>query len=443
MAILLLLLTSHLLAQQGTASGKDVHPVWQRKVVRTITLYDTGVAGEQMKLLERQDKLFSKLLIRRAEKNTITAFPSLLLDTPLPHAQIMDMVTIPPTITITDSGGPAYQVLIMTPNDFNYKIRSYKILEEWSYDTHSGKTAIRIAAIAPVQDIYGEDGTYRGSKAMFWVKWAAISDLVNSCGKYDTVNDIARLIWEDYFEDEHMKKKYMRDENHRTKTGWKKTAIQSTAIGPWYPFGIHANCDLYYEVNLDHNDGSNWNYEDSSLADVVYSLAVKGRINAYKNPEVKEAIDTISRFDPVDGKMVVEYVKKWSIMDPAKFLSEQFSVNDLKYMTQDKIDTFVELMPDGEEQTNVRYSEFSFRNYTEYDVLESWELNTKSGITEISYKGVAPTRLQLDVGRDISMPQFWVNYSDVKDKFGRHKEYDVQNSLEWNLWTDRFRQKKR
>jgi hypothetical protein len=432
-------------AQQKQATTKYTPPVWQRKVVRTISLCDTGKAGEQMKLLEKQGKLFSKLLIQQAEKNTLTAWPDSRLDTPLPASQIRAMVTVPPTITISDSGGPAYQVLKIAPNEFNFRIRSYKIMEEWSYDTYSGKTTIRMIAIAPLQDKYGEDGMYRGSKALFWVKWAAISDLVVSCGKYDTVNHIARLVWEDYFKDENMKNEYVAEENYRTKTGWRKTAIQSTILRQWYPFDRFTDS---YEAHLDHDatGAGTWSglsYQDSTLANIIYVGVAGGGIKAYRNPEFKEAAEKVHRMDPVQGADVAELVPERSRMDPAKFLSVPLGMDELKYMTKDEIIWALDPVY-SEDPAKEYHKQFSFQDYFHFAVLESWELNVAAGLTEINYKGVAPLQMPQDNGsRSISLPMFWVKYADVKDVQNMHKDYDVQSSLEWNLWTDRFRQKKR
>ena len=79
------------------------------------------------------------------------------------------------------------------------RIHKYHVLEEWSFDSASGRTNIQIAGIAPAKEIYGDDGVFRGVQTMFWVKYA---DAIKVLAHYDRLHptkSFATYIWDDYF----------------------------------------------------------------------------------------------------------------------------------------------------------------------------------------------------------------------------------------------------
>ena len=79
------------------------------------------------------------------------------------------------------------------------RMAKLRILEDWTFDLIAGKTDIQIVGIAPVQDVYGDDGVYRGSKGMFWVKYNDARSIIARYERYHPENTIAAKIWYDYF----------------------------------------------------------------------------------------------------------------------------------------------------------------------------------------------------------------------------------------------------
>ena len=103
------------------------------------------------------------------------------------------------TVIITDpvAGKEEMKIVHM---DFNYNaIHKYRVLEEWTFNPNTGKTDIQITGIAPVRDIYGTDGTFRGVQAMFWVHFNDIHSILARYEQYHPDNTIAMHVWDDYF----------------------------------------------------------------------------------------------------------------------------------------------------------------------------------------------------------------------------------------------------
>jgi gliding motility associated protien GldN len=79
-------------------------------------------------------------------------------------------------------------------------IRKYRIKEDWIFDRNQGQMVVRIVGIAPVKDVVGDDGVYRGSQAMFWLYYPDIRNLLAQYEVYNPQNDIARYTWDEFFE---------------------------------------------------------------------------------------------------------------------------------------------------------------------------------------------------------------------------------------------------
>jgi gliding motility associated protien GldN len=89
----------------------------------------------------------------------------------------------------------------ITHRDFDpTAIRKYRIKEDWIFDRNQGQMVVRIIGLAPVKDIYGDDGIYRGSQAMFWLYYPDIRNLLAQYEVYNPQNDIARYTWDEFFE---------------------------------------------------------------------------------------------------------------------------------------------------------------------------------------------------------------------------------------------------
>ena len=89
----------------------------------------------------------------------------------------------------------------ITHRDFDpNSIRKYRIKEDWIFDRNQGQMVVRIIGLAPVKDIVGDDGVYRGSQAMFWLYYPDIRNLLAQYEVFNPQNDIARYTWDEFFE---------------------------------------------------------------------------------------------------------------------------------------------------------------------------------------------------------------------------------------------------
>jgi hypothetical protein len=105
----------------------------------------------------------------------------------------------PDTVAVRDGGGK--YVSKVTRKDFDYSlVHKYRVMEEWTSYPAMGKTEIQIVGIAPLKDIYGDDGVLRGEQPIFWVHYT--DDIKMILSRYDQShpnNTLGGHLWDDYF----------------------------------------------------------------------------------------------------------------------------------------------------------------------------------------------------------------------------------------------------
>jgi len=91
--------------------------------------------------------------------------------------------------------------IVTTKHDFNPEtITKYRLKEDWIFDRNVGAMVVRIVGLAPVKDVYGEDGIYRGSQPMFWLYYPDIRGLLAQYEVFNPQNDVYRYTWDEFFE---------------------------------------------------------------------------------------------------------------------------------------------------------------------------------------------------------------------------------------------------
>jgi len=87
---------------------------------------------------------------------------------------------------------PDTEIVKVIYRDFNpAAITKYRLIEDWMFDNNTGQMVVRIAGIAPVRDIYGENN---------WLYYPEIRNLLAGYEAVNPANDVQRETWVDYLE---------------------------------------------------------------------------------------------------------------------------------------------------------------------------------------------------------------------------------------------------
>lgn len=254
---------------------KNVQPcpgtIWTNRVQRTVyldttikhTMADTSLAEVLTKLV-----LDKKLTAYATFDNRFTTKLSRekILENVSSHADDVNQQEDPVT-------GSTNTRVVM--HEFNYNtIRAYRLVEEWQYNVDEGKIDIKILGISPVVDVYGDEGNYRGSVGMYWLKYEDAKDAIAQFNTQHPKDNLNKLIWRSYCDGDAVP---FNNGNIQTGVTSRTVIVQDTA-------------EHYMKWRLE-------NWEDSSLSEILLTNAEYGKIpafdtglNMFKNQLTKDYI---------------------------------------------------------------------------------------------------------------------------------------------------------
>lgn len=176
--------------------------VWKKRVARIIDMAPKEDNAAHHLTDAKPDTSILEMIAPALKSGKITTYSSFdnNFTTKLTQAEINQILGAKiDTIFITDPTSGKEEVKIVH-RDFDYSsIHKYRVLEEWVFNPSTGKTDIQITGIAPIRDIYGDDGVFRGVQAMFWIHYSDLRGVITKYEQYHPDNTIALHIWNDYF----------------------------------------------------------------------------------------------------------------------------------------------------------------------------------------------------------------------------------------------------
>jgi gliding motility associated protien GldN len=78
-------------------------------------------------------------------------------------------------------------------------IKKVRIKEDWFFDKQRSMLEVRIIGICPIIDVFNDDGTYRGQKALFWIYFPEARPILAKSEVFNRFNSAAKLTYDDFF----------------------------------------------------------------------------------------------------------------------------------------------------------------------------------------------------------------------------------------------------
>jgi len=178
--------------------------LWKKRVWREIdTREKQNIAFRYAGDENTGGGMFIEILIDAIKRGKIKAYKSFddRFTTIMTKEDIMESVAGKVDTQIITDPVSGTEVTKYINHDFNPEtITKYRIKEDWIFDRNQGQMVVRIIGLAPVKDIIGDDGVYRGSQAMFWLFYPDIRGLLAQYEVYNPANDVDRYTWDEFFE---------------------------------------------------------------------------------------------------------------------------------------------------------------------------------------------------------------------------------------------------
>ena len=144
---------------------------------------------------------FYDLLVDAAKAKEITIYSPEKDDFSIPmnedelNNSIFKVDTVPVWLNENDMKLEIIQTAV-----FYEDIKRFRIKEMWYFDSNDSQMKVRILGIAPLQEVYGEDGYFRYEKALFWVHYPTSREVLAREQVFVESNEASRMTWEDIFE---------------------------------------------------------------------------------------------------------------------------------------------------------------------------------------------------------------------------------------------------
>lgn len=94
-------------------------------------------------------------------------------------------------------------------------IKRFRIKEMWYFDSKTSQLQVRILGLAPMQEMYSENGDFIGEKALFWVHIPSAREVLARELVFTEGNEASRMTWEDLFEMRKFSSYIMKEANVR------------------------------------------------------------------------------------------------------------------------------------------------------------------------------------------------------------------------------------
>jgi gliding motility associated protien GldN len=144
---------------------------------------------------------FFDLLIKAVASGELTAYSgeSDNFTQVLTPAELDRILFRTDTIDVMENEYEIKTTVVSTPVYYE-DVKRFRIKEVWYVDSRSSTMKVRLLGIAPLQEVTGEDGSFRYEKPLFWIHYPSAREALAKETVFTTGNEAARMTWEDLFE---------------------------------------------------------------------------------------------------------------------------------------------------------------------------------------------------------------------------------------------------
>ena len=362
------------------------HPAWQKVIAREI---ETGQRLEQRAARSAKtngDNMLAKMMYDAVKAGRVKGWSNLdvTMQTVLTKEYMDDVGLLDSIITIDPVTGKETTKKNQSTPVYKY-CHKFRMREEWTYNPASGKTEIQILGIAPVRDVFGDDGEFRGEQAMFWLRYADAVAIINEYEKTHPGSAFTKRIWNDNFSEIIAA---------RTQDGlWKAKAAREIAMPADKEAGI------VHHLRDQSGEGG--------LATSFVDLKYPGILKTFSDPELK---NELPRYEFVDSGLAKR--DTWVVLDP---VTNQEIVKTIMVNLFEKKGLDAKII-----------------------LAEVWSFNPALGKTEVELTAIAPEVYQAENGRLKLQQMFWARFTDVKDVIDKYGLQHPGNNFETSLWDSYF-----
>ncbi len=170
---------------------------WEKRIWRVI-----DVREKMNQVFIYPELPFINIILEAAQQSDITIYSSIddKFSTPLTENEAKTMGVSIDTSIIYDP--VTFQPkTVITKNILNWEdIKRFRIKEVWFFDEETSTMQVRILGIAPLREVYDDQGNFKYEKPMFWTYYPELRNVLATKKAFNPLNDAVRMSWEDIIE---------------------------------------------------------------------------------------------------------------------------------------------------------------------------------------------------------------------------------------------------
>ncbi len=176
-------------------------PVQERDIMWETKIWQIIDGNELLnKTFTHPDYGLGKTIVDGLEKGALRAFTDEKFKEQLAEEDLsrilfnVDSVWVMDVNTYRDS-------LIVVENELDFeKIKRFRVKETWFIDSKTSTLKVRILGIAPLIEVYDDNGSFRYEKPMFWIHYPESRGYLARQRAYNPFSEASRMSWEDLME---------------------------------------------------------------------------------------------------------------------------------------------------------------------------------------------------------------------------------------------------
>jgi gliding motility associated protien GldN len=159
---------------------------------------------------------FIEIVLDAVNKGKVKAYSNMddRFTAALSQEAIRQLLVGTPDTTTVINPETGQETIKITQKEFNPDIvTKYRLKEDWYINRNTGRMERQIIGVAPIKDVYNEDGSYRTSQAVFWMYFPEIAPMLAQYEVFNPDNDVARMTWYDFFEGRYFASRIIKTSN--------------------------------------------------------------------------------------------------------------------------------------------------------------------------------------------------------------------------------------